>query len=76
MTGNGIYRWSTEMAEATLAATRAAMKEDGVTISLAADVPTDHAWWDGDGWINLPALDTIDAWWPVIHRPKNRGNRD
>lgn len=71
MTGNGIFVWNNEKAEEALAATRAAMDEEGVTTSLAADVPTDHAWWDGDScaWIIEPALDTFDAWWPVIHRP-------
>lgn len=71
MTGNGIFVWNNEKAEEALTATRAAMDEEGATTSLAADVPTDHVWWDGDScaWIIEPALDTFDAWWPVIHRP-------
>lgn len=65
------YEWSPEKDEATLALARAAMKEDGVTVSLAADVPADHEWWDGDNsvWIDKPALKVFDAWWPIIHRP-------
>ena len=44
----------------------------GVAISLVADVPHDHQWWDGDRsqWIDEHPDRSVDAWWPVIHRPK------
>ena len=66
------YQWTDEKAAAAERATRTAMDGEGVTISLAADVPHDHQWWDGDRsqWIDEPALAVFDAWWPVIHRAK------
>ena len=75
MTGNGIFVWNNEKAEEALTATRAAMDEEGATTSLAADVPTDHVWWDGDNsqWSNEPALKVFDAWHPIIHRPRKVG---
>ena len=66
------YEWSDEKGAECERATRTVLDQPGVTISLVADVPADHQWWDGDNsqWSNEPALKVFDAWWPIIHRPK------
>ena len=66
------YQWTDEKAAACERATRTVLDQPGVAISLVADVPHDHEWWDGDRsqWNNEPALAVFDAWWPVIHRTK------
>ena len=66
------YQWTDEKAAAAERATRTVLDQPGVAISLVADVPHDHEWWDGDRsqWNNEPALAVFDAWWPVIHRTK------
>lgn len=66
------YTWTDEKAAAAERATRTAMDGEGVAISLVADVPHDHQWWDGDRsqWIDEHPDRSVDAWWPVIHRPK------
>ena len=66
------YTWTDEKAAACERATRTAMDQPDATISLAADVPDDHQWWDGDNsqWSDEPALKVFDAWHPIIHRPR------
>ena len=66
------YTWTDEKAAACERATRTVLDQPGVAISLVADVPHDHQWWDGDHsqWSDEPALAVFDGWWPVIHRPK------
>ena len=66
------YQWTDEKAAAAERATRTVLDQPGVAISLVADVPHDHQWWDGDRsqWIDEHPDRSVDAWWPVIHRPK------
>lgn len=66
------YQWTDQKSAEAERATRTAMDQPGVTISLAADVPTDHEWWDGDRiqWSAEPALAVFDPWHPIFHRPK------
>ncbi len=66
------YQWTDEKAAAAERATRTVLDQPGVAISLVADVPHDHQWWDGDRsqWIDENPDRSVDAWWPVIHRPK------
>ena len=66
------YQWTDEKAAACERATRTVLDQPGVAISLVADVPHDHQWWDGDRsqWIDEHPDRSVDAWWPVIHRAK------
>ena len=61
-----------EKAAAPERATRTVLDQPAVASSLVADVPPDHQWWDGDRsqWIDEHPDRSVDAWWPVIHRPK------
>ena len=66
------YQWTDEKAAAAERATRTVLDQPGAAISLVADVPHDHQRWDGDRsqWIDEHPDRSVDAWWPVIHRPK------
>lgn len=66
------YQWTDEKAAECERATRTVLDQPGVAISLVADVPADHQWWNGDlaTWIDEPPTTVMDNWWTVIHRPK------
>ena len=65
-------QWTDEKAAAAERAPSTVLDQPGVAISLVADVPHDHQWWDGDRsqWIDEHPDRSVDAWWHLAHRPK------